>query len=138
MTKAQKVSIKTWAKNAAEDLKTAKFLLKGKYFGMSLFSCHLAIEKMLKALVEIETNEPAPFTHDLTKLAKLAGINLTLSQAASLNEITTFNISGRYREEKYQFNTMVNRDYALKYIEITEQLYKWLRRRYLKKLIKKS
>jgi len=38
-----------WTKGAFSDIETAELLLKGKKYVGSLFFCHLAIEKVLKA-----------------------------------------------------------------------------------------
>jgi len=40
-----------WVKGAFSDIETAELLLTGKKYVKSLFFCHLAIEKILKALV---------------------------------------------------------------------------------------
>jgi HEPN domain-containing protein len=38
---------------------------------------HIVIERLLKACVVRATEKHAPFTHDLTKLANLSGVQLS-------------------------------------------------------------
>ena len=57
-------------------------------------------KKLLKGLVVAEIHGPAPYIHNLKKLAKLANLDLNDKDMANLVIITDFNISGRYPEIK--------------------------------------
>ena len=119
-----------WQETSDRDLKTAEGLFKLKRYDACLFFCHLSLEKFLKGLVVAEIHGPAPYIHNLKKLAKLANLDLTDEDMANLIVITDFNISGRYPEIKSGFYTKCDKTYTEKYLTITKSLHSWLKRRY--------
>lgn len=126
-------TIAYYQESSDEDLRVAKKLFEDKEFGYSLFFCHLTLEKLLKAIVVINTNAPAEYTHALFRLAELATLKLTDTQIENLKTITKFNIAGRYEDEKWEFRKSATEEYAQKYLKITEELISWLKKNYLKK-----
>lgn len=125
--------INFWKKSAEENLEAALVLFKNKHYSSSLFFCHLALEKIIKGLVVKTTKKPAPYIHDLAKLADLAKMPLTSGQVNDLRIITTFNIAGRYQEMKFSFYKSINKKYSKKYLDATNALFIWLKKQYLKK-----
>ena len=100
MSNLQK-QIQYWKDSSRRDWKTAEALFfKAKRYDACLFFCHLSLEKILKWLVVIKIKKSAPYTHDLAKLANLAGLKLTKDQLDNLKIINSFNISGRYDDAK--------------------------------------
>jgi len=85
------------------------------------------VEKLLKALVVLNTGNHAPPTHELRKLAKLAGLKLTPTQREHLETITTFNIQARYNDVKQSFYKKATRDFTKKYLAITKEICGWLK-----------
>ncbi len=73
--------IRYWKDSANEDWETAIVLLNGKRYGFCLFSMHLEVDKILKALwvKESITNTPL-FMHDLVKLAEECELELSSEQ----------------------------------------------------------
>lgn len=132
MTQLEK-TIGYWRESADNDLGVAKKLFGSKDYDYCLFFCHLALEKLLKALVIQKTDRHAPLIHSLVRLAELAELELSPNQIADMEEITRFNISGRYPEEKAVFRKSINKPFANKYLSITQSLIIWLKKHYLKK-----
>ena len=132
MSDLEKV-ITYFTESSEEDWKIAQKLFRSKDYGYSLFFCHLTLEKLIKAILVKKTNEPAPYSHDLSLLAKQAGISLTSDLVAEFNTVSTFNIAGRYDDEKRKFHKRATKDYAEKYLNITKNLISWLKKDYLKK-----
>jgi len=122
-----------WKKSADHDWKTALDLFKTKHYDACLFFCHLTLEKILKGLVVEHTNQPAPYIHDLANLAITANLTLSKEQIDNLRIITTFNISGRYDNEKFAFYKSCTKEYTERYLNISKKLYLWLKRQYQKK-----
>jgi HEPN domain-containing protein len=122
-----------FTESADEDFAVAKQLFRSKNYGHCLFFCHLAIEKLFKAIIVLKTQEPPEYTHFLVRLAEQAGVPVNESQVAELKVITKFNISGRYDDEKREFHKLATPSYTQKYLTITEELFIWLKRDYLKK-----
>ena len=80
----------------------------------------------MKFLIVSQTDKAAPFIHDLVKLSQIAGVELDEVKIKQLKEITTFNIAGRYDDEKKSFYKKCTKIYAQKYFKICEQIYLWL------------
>lgn len=128
MDEKNKELVKYWLKSAEEDLKTAKSLFNSKRYHHSLFFCHLFVEKVLKAAVVKNTNESAPYNHNLVRLSELSGINFTKEQLDLLDEINSFNIEARYNDYKFQFQKKATKDYTQKYFKKTNNIYLWLKK----------
>ncbi len=124
----QKEAVKRWQESAKRNLKLSHDLFEGKHFDWALFAGQLALEKLLKGLVTKKIDDAPPFTHDLIKLAKVAGINLTAQQNADLREITKFHIAARYADIKRDLYKKATRAYTTKWSAIIEELYLWLKK----------
>lgn len=79
---------------------------------------------MLKGLFVKLNKSPAPYIHNLQKLASLANISLDAQQAQYFRIISTFNISGRYDDNKLTFYKKCAKNYADKYLLITKECLK--------------
>ena len=62
----------------------------------SLFFCHLAIEKVLKAHVARRIKDIPPRIHNLVRLAELAGLCLEAEQVRFLRSFDMYQMEGRY------------------------------------------
>ena len=85
------------------------------------------IEKLLKANVVKKSNDHAPFTHDLTKLASLTKFEFTEEHLDWLDTITTFNINARYDSYKHAFNKKCTPIFTHEWIEKIKQLRQWIK-----------
>lgn len=118
--------VKYWQETAAYDYDTMKSLFKSKRYASSLFFGHIILEKILKGLVVKSTKNHAPYTHDLVKLYKFAGMELDNDTKDLLYEINKFNIKARYPEWKSQFYKHCTMEYAERYLDEIDKLYKKL------------
>lgn len=116
-----------WRKQYDDDFEIARSLLSLKRYTYALFFCHLAIEKLLKALVVRTTNANAPYDHNLQRLAQDAGLRMPVGMQESLAEINTFNIKGRYDDYKSQFYQKATLTYTEEYLKKTEEILIWLK-----------
>lgn len=66
--------IEYWLDIASYDLDTSKSMLKAKRLLYVGFMCHQVIEKTLKGYHWFAVKEEPPYIHNLTVLAKKAGI----------------------------------------------------------------
>lgn len=112
-----------WRDGAIEDWKAAQHLLEQHYTRHGLFFVHLAIEKLLKALVCRQTNDLAPRLHNLIRLAEMAGLSLSQSQLDTLADINIFNLEGRYPEILIPPLSPEDVDDQLRR---AEEVYRWL------------
>ncbi len=118
--------VKYWEKTAEHDFETMSSLFEIKRYPESLFFGHIVLEKILKGLVVKETEEEAPYTHNLTKLAKIAKYDSLKDEIDLLDIVNDFNIRARYPEYKMQFYKQCDRKYAQNYINKITELYKKL------------
>ncbi len=119
--------------SSEKDWKLAQKLFRNKDYSYSLFFCHLALEKLLKCIIVAKTDKAAPYIHDLVKLAQSAGVESDKNTEDALREITTFNIAGRYDDEKQSFYKKCTKPYTEKYFNLSGGIYVWLKKDYLKK-----
>lgn len=85
-----------WRDGAVEDWEVAQHLVKRRQVRHGLFFAHLALEKLLKALVCRQTQDLAPKTHSLVRLAEVARLSVEPERVKLLAEVNAFNLEGRY------------------------------------------
>ena len=112
-----------WRTTAAEELEVAGELLEKKRTRQVLYFCQLALEKYLKALVCRAMSDIPPRIHNLVRLGELAGLKLALTEWDFLNEMTGYNIEGRYPET---LGDEPSFDVAMKYHHETVRFCEWL------------
>jgi len=118
-----------WVESAEYDFETGKNLLESKKFPYALFFAHLAIEKILKAIVVKNTGEHAPYTHSLVLLAKNLSIDIKDQMLDLLAEYMEFHIEARYPDEKKDFYKKCSEEFTTKKIDEMDKVYKWLKKR---------
>jgi HEPN domain-containing protein len=90
--------ISSWIEHAEYDLVTAEAMFEsGRYLNVT-FMCQQAIEKLLKALVIKFKSMAPPYSHNLRRLAEIAGIDeqMRVEQINFLDELTPFCVAARY------------------------------------------
>jgi len=93
----------------------------------ALFVGQLVLEKTLKALILKNTELQIPRTHNLVQLAETAGLKLNEVKSDLLDLITTYNISTRYPDERFEFYKKCTPEFTEEQSAIIEELYLWLR-----------
>lgn len=123
-----------WQEGAERDVKVAEGLVQLGHYAYALFFCHLALEKMLKAVYVSRNKKHAPFTHDLAALLQESGLPFTEETLKECAVIAQFNMKTRYPGQKSkmyrQFN---NREYAERYLTKSNELLSWLKKSLTKK-----
>jgi HEPN domain-containing protein len=126
-----KARTKHWLDSSEYDLKVARNLLKTQSNVYVVFICHLAIEKLLKALVVEVTdlNEP-PHIHSLNRLTELAKIvdDLSNDQKEFLSELTRMQSATRYADELHTYRSFT-RKVAEEYLSKTKAMHKWFKKK---------
>jgi len=119
-------TVQYWKEGAAYDLETGKTLLESRRFPYALFFGHLALEKILKALMVKTTKDHAPFTHSLTFLASKTKVEIPESIFDKFAEYTEFHIESRYPDEKMDFYRRCTQEFAGEKFAEIEEVYQWL------------
>jgi len=117
--------INYWLGIAKDDLRVAGHLIESNDRLHALFFCHLAIEKMLKALfVKVNGGSPPPI-HNLPRLAMESKLALSEEDLEFLNELLRFNIEARYPKDRVKIRKTCTKKYSM---EILQKVKKWRRR----------
>ncbi|MEI6047667.1 MAG: HEPN domain-containing protein [Bacteroidota bacterium] len=116
-----------WISTSDKDLITMVHLYDSKDYHWSLFIGHAVVERLLKASVVKRISDHAPFTHDLTKLAKLSGLLFSEEQLDWLDTISTFNINARYDSYKEAFYRKCTLEFTTEWIDKVKILQSWIK-----------
>ncbi|MBI5603395.1 MAG: HEPN domain-containing protein [Deltaproteobacteria bacterium] len=101
-------------------------LFSNSHYGWSLFVGHLVLEKLLKACYVRNVDIASPRIHNLLKIAKDAGLELTKEQMLFLDEVTTYNLRTRYPDFKDRFFQMATKEYTEDSIKKIKEFRQWL------------
>ena len=88
--------VEYWLNGSQDDIEAPAVLLEKRKIRQSLFFAHLAVEKALKAHVSKATDAVPPRTHDLLRLAELAGISIPAPRRVFLARLQRYCMEGRY------------------------------------------
>ncbi len=121
--------VKHWINTSDGDFQTMINLFDSKDYHWALFMGHLVIEKLLKGKIVKDTNQHAPFSHDLRKLGKLSGLKLDEEKIKWLDTITTFNLNARYDDYKQEFYQKCTKDFTSQWIDNIKTLRQWIKER---------
>jgi HEPN domain-containing protein len=131
MSKSKQEHVEYWVRSSKEDLDTAIFLFSGKRWLYGLFCCHLAVEKICKALwVKSKVENIPPKTHNLLRLLAEAGISYDDEILDTLNKLNEYQIEGRYPGEMTDLSSSTTEAIAIELLSKTKTTSDWL----LKKL----
>lgn len=109
------------------DFTTAQHMLKTGRYVYVVFMCHIAIEKILKAIVAEVTDKIPPKTHNLVYLIKLANLSIPQEFFDFIAKINNSSVVMRYPEDFKMLITSYPEEIVREYLENTEKVLKWLR-----------
>ena len=116
-----------WINTSDKDFETMIHLYRSKDYHWSLFIGHIVIERLLKACVVKKTSDHAPFTHDLTKLAKITDLPFSEEHLDWLDTISTFNMNARYDSYKEAFYRKCTFEFTTEWIDKLKILQSWIK-----------
>ena len=120
--------VKYWSELSEYDYDTALAMMNtGRYLYVG-FMCHQTIEKILKAYFNVSNEEPAPFTHSLTHLAKKANIYDNMSEEFKdfIDMLEPLNIEARYPSHKERLMKSLTKERCQSILENTKTLKLWI------------
>jgi len=113
--------------SADYDLGTAEHMLKTGSYIYVVFLCHLALEKTLKAIAVEATNQPAPRTHNLLYITKLAGIIFQDKHLEFVSKINNASVITRYPEDFSKLTEAYPVEIVTAYLRQTKDVISWLK-----------
>jgi HEPN domain-containing protein len=120
-------SVRNWIAMAEYDLETAKHMLKTGRYLYVVFMCHLALEKVLKAHVELHENKFPPKIHELQKLASRANLEIPEALNGIIIELDKVSIPTRYPEDLQTSLAVYTKKYSSRVLNETKETIKWLK-----------
>lgn len=123
---SQAEAVRRWQESAKEDIDTAEALYTSRKFTHCLFFCHLAVEKLLKAVYTKKYDDAPPILHHLGKLWQKADVPFGPATEESLSEVTTFNVEARYDIFKQQLYKKATKEYTERFLKLTKEIVLWL------------
>jgi HEPN domain-containing protein len=116
-----------WLRSSEYDLQTAESLLRSRRYIYVIFMCHLAVEKLLKAIVAESSTALPPRTHNLYRLFELGHITLAIVHEDLVAKLNAMSVLTRYPEDIATLSVEVTRKVAQEYLTKTKELMQWLR-----------
>lgn len=116
-----------WMKQADYDIDTAEQMLSAGRYLYVVFFCHLAIEKMLKAVVTERTAQPPPRTHNLILLAQIAQLSIPEEHAEFIGKIGDASIVTRYPQDLSRALAEYTEPMARTYLKRSKEVLQWIR-----------
>jgi HEPN domain-containing protein len=121
-----KKGVKNWLDSAQYDLGTAEHMFKTGRYIYTVFMCHLALEKVLKAKVEEVTDRAAPKTHDLEYLVELAKLSPDEDTERFIVEVTNLSIVTRYPRDFQRILKDFSQKRAGFILTKTKEVFQWI------------
>lgn len=116
---------KHWLGMAEYDLGTAEAMFRSRRYVYVIFFCHLCLEKALKACVAEFRDEFPPYTHSLSYLLEIGGLEIPDDLSDFVFTISDLNVATRYPKDLKRFQRAQARDYLAR----TREVFSWLRQR---------
>jgi len=119
--------VKNWLDSATYDITTAEYMFETGRYIYTIFMCHMAIEKVLKAKIEEKTGEIPPRTHNLRYLCDLAELKPEKNTVEFISKLSDVSIATRYPED---FDTMIkayDKKAAARYLKQAKEAFKWIK-----------
>jgi len=118
---------RNWIEPSDYDLKTAEHMLATGRFLYVVFMCHLAIEKLLKAIVHEVTGSLPPRSHDLIYLLKLTENHPPQNLLEFMGTINSASVVTRYPGDLSKTLAAYHAQVAENYLDRSREVLQWLR-----------
>ena len=93
-----------------------------------LFMCHLATEKMIKALYEAKHEKIPPKTHNLVALLNEIELDVPEEQLKTIESLNDISVVTRYPEDIRALIKAFKKDRVEDYLKQTKRLLKWFKK----------
>ncbi|MDF9831568.1 HEPN domain-containing protein [Parabacteroides sp. PF5-6] len=120
--------INYWKDLSDYDMETAEVMLQNKRYLYVGFMCHQVIEKIFKAYYSKLCQQTAPYTHNLSHLARQGGFfdHFSEEQKRLIFTLEPLNIEARYPSYKEQLLKSLSDEKCRIILKETKQLKQWI------------
>jgi len=123
MSMTIKQHVDHWLSSSEESLRDMGAALKSGRRMNAMYTGHLAVEKILKALLAAQ-DEEIIYKHNLVTLAKRCGLTTDMAQEAELITINEFNIAAKYASVKSKIYKRCTQKYTVVWSAIIRKWHK--------------
>lgn len=121
--------MQNWLELANRDLAFAKEIYQNSNFkSYAPHYCHQAVEKLLKAIIVVLTNDNPPYIHNLIRLANLTKLDLLDEHKTILASLNPHYIGTKYPEDIAKMFRLYNKKKVEEIYEETKKIYQWLKK----------
>ncbi|MBN1446059.1 MAG: HEPN domain-containing protein [Candidatus Omnitrophica bacterium] len=117
-----------WLKQSSYDFETAEALFKTGRYIYTVFMCHLAVEKSLKAFYAKMFKKDSSKTHDLIYLVKKVELELPSQHRDFLEDLNGLSVPVRYPEKIANLLKQYKKENIKGLLNKTRELLSWLRK----------
>ncbi len=129
-----KRTVQYWLEGADYDMGVAEAMFDKRKYPYALFMGHLALEKLLKALVVRETGKHAPYTHSLPLLAEKSGLKMPIRNVKALARFMEFHLEARYPNDQKAFYRKCTNAFTTRNLRKMKEVFLWLKKQYSRPL----
>lgn len=122
-----KKTTRNWMATSDYDITTAEHMWQTGRYLYVIYMCHLAIEKLLKAIIAENQSELPPKTHNLHHLTKLAGLEVVPQFKPLLADLNAASLPVRYPEDLAALSKQYTRTVAEQYLQRVKECLQWLK-----------
>ena len=109
------------------DLETAKHMHKSRRYVYVIFMCHMAIEKVLKAIAAEKFRKTPPKTHNLLYLLIQIDVNIPQDIFEFILKINNVGVVTRYPEDFNKLLESYPKKISNHYLKQTKEAISWLK-----------
>ena len=121
-------TVQYWTDGAVYDLDVAEAMFEKEKYPYALFMGHLALEKLLKALVVRATDNHAPYTHSLPLLAQKTGLKMPQKTVRALARFMEFHFEARYPNDEKEFYRKCTKTFTARNLHKMNEVFLWLKK----------
>ena len=118
--------VQNWLDSARYDLGTAEHMHETGRYIYTVFFCHLAIEKVLKARIQHVSGELPPRTHSLRHLVERGGLALPDDLLEFVSMLSDVSVPTRYPDDFAKLIEAYDRPVATRYLRQTREAFEWI------------
>lgn len=122
-----KKTVQYWFEGAEYDMSVTDAMYRTGKYPYALFIGHLALEKILKAMVVKTTQKHAPYTHSLTLLASELRFKIPQKTMKKLARFMEFHFEARYPDEQKKFYQKCTKEFTKEKLQEIREVFAWLK-----------
>jgi HEPN domain-containing protein len=119
--------VRYWLRSARDDWRAGVTLFRGGHHRWTVFSCHLAVEKALKAILQHQHGVLPPRLHDLRVLLTRTGLKPPVRLERFIHQLSGLSVPTRYPGPLSTGPLGLRKAWVERALRQTEKVLEWSR-----------